>query len=137
MKIRIRERLDAIDFRSVFTSLLIAVILVGLFYTCIYLDDDPVDVSLAGQTKAKVVSIEPVDMMHQGRYGTRIYTDSYKITYHYTVKTRSFVQTENIKTRARNDILLDEIFKRNESDSLIIRYDNVNPKRSRIIGVSK
>lgn len=137
MKIRLRERLDAIDFKSIIITLFIIIICIGFFYTCIYLDADHDDRFLVGQTTAKIISIEPVEMMHQGKYGTRIYTDSYKITYHYIVNSKSFVQTDNIKTRARNSLLLDEIFERSELDSILIRFDNLNPKRSQIVGVMK
>lgn len=130
MSKKFRERLDSLDIKSVVLTVSILGTLVFIVYNC----SDPVDNlpgSLTTKGKGKILSVTAITQMRQGRRGTNIFTESYKVKFPYQVKGVTYVQFDEIKNIGRNQPLIDKVNSKT-IDSLEIIYNDKLPTNCKI-----
>jgi hypothetical protein len=126
-----------VDLKSILATIFILTLaIVGYFY--FYSPREKIDsASLTGRTDARVISIEPIDRMKQSRKGTNIYTESYKITYLYTIAGQPYKQSDNIQNIGRNELLLRGLLAKSAEDSVAIQFDETDPQKSILLRSGK
>lgn len=130
MTSRLREKLDAIDLKSILLTTLILGTILLMVYKC----SDPVENlsdSLTTKGKGKIILVTPNNQMKQGKKGTFIYTESYQVKFYYVVNGVTYEQTDVIKNIGRNQTIVDKI---NDigTDSIEIIYNGIRPTESKI-----
>jgi hypothetical protein len=81
----IRERLDALDVKSIILTVTTVAIFLYFYYGDVRdLFREREKHLYTGQATGQVISIEPIQRVTQSKWkGTRIFVDSYKVTYRY------------------------------------------------------
>lgn len=82
-----------------------------------------------GKTTGEILNVEKINVMTQSRYGTKIYTDSYKITYRYRVGDSLMQDTDIVHVTQRNQKLLSRILSQ-PNPAIEIRFDIEAPEKS-------
>ena len=140
MNRKLREKLDSWDLKSVFWTLAIATIVATLlfFFSPLYTDIRDIfrtkdNEEFKEQTEGEIISVEEIHGMSQGRRGTRIYTDSYKVVYRFQANGQTFECTDIIPATFQNRKLLTQIIERKETNTCLIKFDTTDPNRSILI----
>jgi hypothetical protein len=134
MKNWIKERLDYLDFKSFFGTVVILSIAIGGLYYLTDIRDRFRQTDLenfTGNTTGQIISIEPIVRNRQTKWrGTEIYTDSYKIRYTYNINGQSFDKTDFIQLNSKNKNFLEMVLERDPTDTFEIHYDLDDPEKS-------
>ena len=137
MKKKIRETLDSWDLKSVFLT--ICFLLIGLFLFFYFTDirdrfrtEDKE--KFKGRTTGQITSVDKTDRIAQSRWnGTKIYVDSYRLTYLFQYEGEVFENIDIIPVTIKNETLLAEILDRGATDGCTVRFDTDDPNKSLLI----
>src|SRR5918993_1641177 len=117
------ETFDCLGWKSFFLAIFLFSVGLLLFF---YFDDIRDRIRTAdkenfkGQTKGVLVSIEPIERIKHGKYkGTRIYVNSYKISYRYVFDGQTFSDSDIIPFTALNKKFLDKLLDDKTTDTLL------------------
>jgi len=110
MNKRLREKLDSWDLKSLFLTILF--LSIGLFLFFYFTDirdrfrtEDKE--KFKGQITGEIVSVEKAERITQSKWnGTKIYVDSYKVTYRYNVEGHTYQSVDIIPLTTTNQKLL-------------------------------
>jgi hypothetical protein len=141
MNRKLREKLDSWDLRSVFWTVGIVTIvatLLFLFSPLLYIDirdkfRNKDNENFKGQTEGKIISVEEIHGISQGRRGTRIYIDSYKVVYRFQASGKTIESIDIIPATFQNKKLLAEILEWKEANACLIKFDTNDPNKSVLI----
>jgi hypothetical protein len=132
----IRERLDALDVKSIILTVTFLAVAIFLFF---YYGDvrdlfrEREKRLYTGQTTGQVISIEPIQRVTQSKWkGTRIFVDSYKVSYRYNANGVSYESTDIIPVSVENDELLKSLLAVKINATCSVKFDTQNPKKSLI-----
>jgi len=132
----IRERLDALDVKSIILTVTFLTVAIFLFF---YYGDvrdlfrEREKQLYTGQTSGQVISIEPIQRVTQSKWkGTRIFVDSYKVSYRYNANGVSHESTDIIPVSVENDELLKSLLAVKINATCSVKFDTQNPKKSLI-----
>jgi hypothetical protein len=127
------EKIRFWDFKSFFATVIFLAILGSIYF---YLHtirsnfrEEKIK-SLTGETDAKIVSAEGIEMMSQSRRGAKFYIDHYKVNYHYNINGKDYRRTDLISVSPENKKLIHKILNRTSGDRFRIKYDFENPSKS-------
>lgn len=133
----IRERLDSLDIRSfLLTVLFLSIAIFLLFYYGDIRDQLRRSDSLnyGGQTTGQVISIEPIQRITQSKWkGTRIFIDSYKVSYRYSVNGQTFQSDDIVPASVENEDLLKSLLEVNDRATCSVKFDIEDPKKSLLV----
>lgn len=137
MNKRLREKLDCWDVRSLFLTIVLFSIGLFLFF---YLTDirDRFRASdkqkFKGQTTGEILNVEKIERISQSKWtGTKLYVDSYRVTYRYNVEGQTFQSTDIIPLTATNQTLLAGILAHGINNICIVKFDTGDLKKSLLI----
>ncbi|MGC3943796.1 MAG: hypothetical protein QM762_04515 [Chryseolinea sp.] len=134
---RIRVKLDSWDLRSlVLTILFLSLGAVSFLYFTNIRDRwrTSDELKFRGQTEGKIIEIGKTDQISQSKWnGTKIYTDSYKVTYRYNVDGQSFQGTDIIPLNELNRLLLTEVVDKRSGDVCLVKFDINEPSKSLLV----
>jgi hypothetical protein len=137
MNKRLRETLDSWDLKSVFLTLLFLSIGLFLFFYFTDIRDrfrKEEKEKFKGQTTGEIMKVEKAERISQSKWnGTKIYVDSYKVTYRYNIEGLSFQSTDIIPLTTTNQKLLTGILERGTNAICVVKFDTDNPKKSLLI----
>lgn len=129
----IKQKLDSWDLKSVFlTVLFLSIGLLVFFYFTGIRDRlrTADEKTFKGQATGEIISVEKAERVSQSRWnGTKIYVDSYKVTYRYSVGPQTFQGIDIIPFTATNYKLLTSILERTNNVCLV-KFDINDPKKS-------
>jgi hypothetical protein len=133
MNKRIREKLDSWDLKSIFRT--IVFLSIGLFLFFYFTDirdrfrtEDKE--KFQGQTTGEIISVEKAERITQGKTtGTKIYVDSYKVTYRYNINGQTFQSIDIIPLTTTNQKLLTGILERT-NNICVVKFDTNDPSES-------
>jgi hypothetical protein len=137
MNKRLREKIDSWDLKSFFLTILF--LSIGLFLFFYFTDirdrfrtEDKE--KFKGLTTGVIIKVEKAERISQSKWnGTKIYVDSYKVTYMFNVQEQAFQNTDIIPLTAANQNLLTEILECRTNNVCVVKYDTDDPNKS-IIG---
>jgi hypothetical protein len=136
MNKKFKERLDSWDLRSLFLTIAFLAVAVALFFFFTGIRDR-LRMSDAekfrGLAKAEIISIKPFERIAQGRKGTRISVDSYRITYRYNFQGQVFEGIDIIPVTTKNRKLIDQILKDGVNKFCSVRFDIGDPTKSILV----
>jgi uncharacterized membrane protein len=136
MNIKIKERLDSWDLRSMlWTIFIISITLFLIFYFTGIRDRFRADdkEKFEGQIKGEIVSVESIEKIsHSKSKGTLIYTDGYNVSYQYSVNGQAFNSIDFIPLTTKNQKLLTTILER-KSNACFVKFDVQDPTKSILI----
>lgn len=137
MNKRLKEKLDSWDFKSFFLTILFFSIGLFLFFYFTGIRDrfrtDDKE-KFKGQTSGQIVKVEKADRISQSKWnGTKIYVDSYRVTYRFDVDEQVFENTDIIPLTTVNQQLLTKILERGTNNNCVVKYDTDNPHKSIIV----
>ena len=118
--------------RLILTITLFSVLFFGSYFIPSYYRDRKSN-ELSGRTTGIVVKIEPKSIQTQGFYGRKESTYSYKVTFVYTVESKTYTNTNNFSVRGKYSELIGSIQKSNFTKEIDINYNEENPQESLII----
>jgi hypothetical protein len=130
----LRERLDSWDLKSlVLTIVFLSVALFLFFYygdiRDLFRANDKGN--YGGQTKGEVISIEPIDRITQSKWkGTKIFIDSYKVSYRFIVSGQTFENNDIIPLSTENQQLLKSLLGVKDHATCVVKYDLKDPNKS-------
>lgn len=137
MNKKIREKLDSWDLKSFFLTILFLSIGLALYLYFSGIRDrfrDEDTKLFTGQTTGQVLSIEKSDRISQSKWnGTKIFIDSYKVTYEFQYKGKTFQGTDIIHVTKKNETLLTAILKKGANDTCTVKFDKNDPSKSLLI----
>ncbi len=132
----IREKLDSLDVKSLLLTVIFLVVAIFLYF---YYGDvrdlfrERERRLYTGQTTGKVISIEPIQRVTQSKWkGTKIFVDSYKVSYRYNANRVSYESTDIIPVSVENDELLKSLLAMKVNATCAVKFDKQNPKKSLI-----
>jgi hypothetical protein len=133
----LRERLDALDVKSV----LLTILFLSLAFIAFFYYGDIRDLFRArekqnytGLTQGEVISIEPIQRVTQSKWkGVKIFVDSYKITYRYFVNGQSFQREDIVPVSDENEALLNSLLNVKDKATCSVKYDTEDPKKSILV----
>src|SRR5579859_7430710 len=132
----IRERLDAVDVKSIILTITFLTVAIFLFF---YYGDvrdlfrEREKQLYTGQTTGQVNSIEPIQRVTQSKWkGTKIFVDSYKVSYRYNANGVSYESTDIIPVSVENDKLLKSLLAVKVNATCAVKFDTQNPRKSLI-----
>lgn len=137
MNKKIREKLDSWDLKSFFLTILFLSIGLALYlyFTGIrdrFRDEDTK--LFTGKTTGQVLSIEKSDRITQSRWnGTKIFIDSYKVTYQFQYKGKTIQGIDIIQVTKKNELLLTAILKKGANDTCTVKFDKNDPRKSLLV----
>jgi hypothetical protein len=137
MNKRLREKFDSWDLKSFFLTILF--LSIGLFLFFYFTDiRDRFRIEhkekFKGQTTGEILKVEKADRISQSKWnGTKIYVDSYKVTYRFNILGQAFQNTDIIPLTIVNQKLLTEIVERGTNNVCAVKYDTDDPNRSIIV----
>lgn len=129
MRTTFQQRLDAIDIKPVLLIMVLGVLL-WILYKYSNPNESLTD-SLTTKGKGRIISVTPITQMRQGKMGTKIYIESYKVSYKYSVDGMTYEQTDYVKNMGRNQSIINSL-NNTSTDSLEIIYNDKRPKDSKI-----
>jgi hypothetical protein len=137
MNKRIREKLDSWDLKSVFLTIIF--LSIGLFLFFYFTDirdrfrtEDKE--KFKGQTTGEIVSVEKAERIRQSKWnGTKIYVDSYKVTYRYSIEGQIYQRIDVIPLTTTNHKLLTGILGRGTNNICIVKFDPDDPNKSLLV----
>jgi hypothetical protein len=137
MNKRLREKLDSWDLKSFFLTILF--LSSGLFLFVYFTDirdrlrtEDKE--KFKGQITGEIVSIEKAERISQSKWnGTKIYVDSYKVTYRYNIGGQTYQSVDIIPLTTTNQKLITEILARGTNKNCTLKYDTDDPKNSLLV----
>jgi hypothetical protein len=137
MNKRLREKLDSWDLKSFFLTVLF--LSIGLFLFFYFADirdrfrtEDKG--KFKGQITGEIVSVENAERISQSKWnGTKIYVDSYEVTYRYNIKGQTYQSVDVIPFTTTNQKLLTGILERGTSNICIVKFDTDDPNKSILI----
>jgi hypothetical protein len=130
----LRERLDSWDLKSL--VLTIGFLSVALFLFFYYGDIRDLfrandKENYGGQTKGEIISIEPIDRITQSKWkGTKIFVDSYKVSYRFSVNGQTFQNIDVIPVSTENQQLLKSLLEVKDHATCLVKFDIKDPKKS-------
>ena len=130
MAISLKEKIERLKSKGVLATALI----IGISLVIIEMCSNPTETiprSLTARRKARIDSVQAVTQMRQSRYGTQIFTGSYRIRFVYEVSGVTYRQTDEINNLGRNQPLISKIIN-SRVDSIDIVYDPSDPNESKI-----
>lgn len=137
MNKRLREKIDSWDLKSFFLTVLF--LSIGLFLFFFFTDiRDRIRTEdkekFKGQTTGEIVTVEKAERISQSKWnGTKIYIDSYKVTYRYSVEGQTYQSIDVIPLTTTNQKLLTAILERGTNKICMVKFDKANPKESLLI----
>jgi hypothetical protein len=136
MNKKLKEKLDSWDLKSaILTIAFLSIALFALVYFTGFRERirrNKID-EFKGQATGEILSIEKIDRMTQSKWkGTKIYIDSYKVSYQFRVAGRIFKNTDFIPVTAKNLKLLSKILKK-ESTICLVKFDTDDPNKSILV----
>jgi hypothetical protein len=137
MNKRLREKLDSWDLKSFFLTILF--LSIGLFLFFYFTDirdrfrtED--EEKFKGQITGEIVSVEKAERISQSKWnGTKIYADSYKVTYRYTIERQTYQSVDIIPLTITNQKLLTGILQRGTNNNCTVKYDIDDPNKSLLV----
>jgi hypothetical protein len=136
MSKKLRNGLDFVDVKSIVGAVIVLVIAGGfLIYRYNFADKtrEYWKEKYKGKAECRVLNCQPVQIMHQGRYGNKISLDHFIVTYRYEINGVGFTGTDEIPNTAENLKLIDKIMKRSTNDNFPIQFDIETPDKSILI----
>ena len=137
MNKRLSEKFDSWDLKSLFLTILFLSIGLFLFFYFTGIRDrfrTEDKEKFKGQTTGEIIKVEKADRISQSKWnGTKIYIDSYKVTYRYDIEGLSFQSTDIIPLTTTNQKLLTEILEGGTNNICVVKFDTDNPKKSLLI----
>jgi hypothetical protein len=132
----IRERLDALDVKSLVLTVTFVTVAVLLYFYY----GDVRDLFRArekqlytGVTTGQVISLEPIQRVTQSKWkGTKIFVDSYKVSYRYSINGVPYQSTDIMPVSVENDPLLKSLLAVKVNATCYVKFDTQNPKKSLI-----
>jgi len=85
-----------------------------------------------GKTRARVISFEAKNGMSQSKTGSRIIIQGYNIKYSFLVRAKEYISIDFIPNSINNSKFIQSNIE-NFLDSISIKYDINNPKKSQVI----
>jgi hypothetical protein len=137
MNKRLREKLDSWDLKSFFLTILF--LSLGLFLFFYFTDirdrfrtEDKE--KFKGQITGEIVSVEKAERISQSKWnGTKIYVDSYKVTYRYNIEGERYQSVDIIPLTTTNQKLLTGILERRTNNNCTVKYDTDDPNKSLLV----
>lgn len=137
MNKRLKEKLDSWDLKSFFLTILF--LSIGLFLFFYFTDirdrfrtEDKE--KFKGQITGEIISVEKAERISQSKWnGTKIYVDSYKVTYRYIVSGQKYQSVDVIPLTTTNQKLLTRILERGTNNDCTVRFDTEDPSKSLLI----
>lgn len=83
----------------------------------------------AGRTTAEIISIEPMDVIHHGRRGTRIEIENYKVCYRYRVIDKDYKLVDYIPNTSKNKELINKLLNKRQL-RFTVKFDPADPEKS-------
>jgi hypothetical protein len=137
MNKRIREKLDSWDLKSVFLTIIFLSIGLLLFFYFTDIRDrfrTEDKEKFKGQTTGEIINVEKAERISQSKWnGTKIYVDSYKVTYQYNIEGQTFQSIDIIPLTTTNQKLLTEILERGTNNICVVKFDTDDPNKSLLI----
>jgi hypothetical protein len=137
MNKRLREKLDSWDLKSFLLTVLFLSIGLFLFFYFTGIRDrfrTEDKEKFKGQITGEIVSIEKAERISQSKWnGTKMYVDSYKVTYRYNIEGQTYQSVDIIPLTTTNQKLLTGILKGGTNNNCIVKFDTDDPKQSILI----
>lgn len=137
MNKRLREKLDSWDLKSLFLTILFLSIALFLFFYFTDIRDrfrTEDEEKFKRQITGEIINVEKAERISQSKWnGTKIYVDSYKVTYRYSIEGQTYQSVDIIPLTTTNQKLLTEILERGTSNSCTVKYDTDDPNNSLLI----
>lgn len=137
MNRRIKETLESWDLKSLFlTILFLSIGLVIYFYFADIRDRFRTsdEEKYRGQTKGEIIDVQKADRITQSKWnGTKIFVDSYSVSYRYEVNGQEFTRRDVISVTAKNQELLKQILDRGSNNICFIKFDIEDPQKSLLV----
>jgi hypothetical protein len=137
MNKRLREKFDSWDLKSFLLTILF--LLIGLFLFFYFTDirdrfrtED--EENFKGQITGEILDVEKAERISQSKWnGTKIYVDSYKVTYRYNVEGQTYQSVDIIPLTTTNQKLLTGILERGTNNNCTVKYDTDDPYKSLLV----
>ena len=137
MNNRLREKLDSWDLKSFFLTILFFSFVLFLFFYFTDIRDrfrTEDEQNFEGQITGEILSVEKAERITQSKWnGTKIYVDSYKVTYRYNIGGQTYQCVDIIPLTTTNKKLLTGILQRGTNNDCTVKYDIDDPKKSLLV----
>jgi hypothetical protein len=137
MNKRIREKIDSWDLKSLFLTILFLSIGFFLFFYFTDIRDrfrTEDKGKLKGQTTGEIINVEKLERISQSKWnGTKIYIDSYKVTYRYNIQGQTYQNIDIIPLTTTNQKLLTGILEIGTNNICVVKFDIDDPSKSLLI----
>jgi hypothetical protein len=137
MNKKIREKLDSLDLKSLFLTILFFSIGLFLFFYFIDFRDKlrtGDEENFKGQTNGKILTVEIGERIKQSKWtGTEIYVDSYKVKYQFQYQGQTFENIDIIPTTVKNQKLIKKLLDDGANNVISVKFDTSDPNRSLLI----
>jgi hypothetical protein len=137
MNKRLKEKLDSWDLKSFFLTIVFLSIALFLFFYFTDIRDrfrTEDKENFKGRTTGEIIKVEKADRISQSKWnGTKIYVDSYRVTYMFNVQGQAIQNTDIIPLTTLNQKLITKILERGTNNVCVVKYDTDDPNRSIIV----
>jgi hypothetical protein len=127
------------DWKSIYRTILVFLVIIVSLFLIFNFSDFLRDYKSSNQTQftnATVQSIKSKKSISMTKYGNKIVTDFYVVTFKYQVKNKTYTSSDLIPNSIKNQELILSLFNSN-SNKVRIKFDPNNPQKSSVQSVSK
>lgn len=127
------------DWKSIYRTILVFLIIIVSLFLIFNFSDYLRDYKSSNQTQftnATVQSIKSKKSISMTKYGNKLVTDFYVVTFKYKVKNKTYTSSDLIPNSPKNQELILSLFNSNTNE-VRIKFDPNNPQKSSVQSVSK